>query len=145
MILAASLGGTPRDVSVCLLHVHYPSGSCYFGFHPLQPAPSFPAPQAELTSRVVPQHGLGTEQMCDVLTTGWLVQNCSSSWNPRVLCSLMGFHDKRRARGAGLPLRNVGFALVAAHTLFLLPKGTRSRRSHGVWKQKKSRQCMFHM
>lgn len=32
MILAASLGGTPRDVSVCLLHVYYPSGSCYFGF-----------------------------------------------------------------------------------------------------------------
>lgn len=109
------------------------------------PSPSFPAPQAGLTSQVVPQHVLGTEQMCDVLTTGWLVQNRSSSWNRRVLCSLMGFHDKRRARGAGLLLRNVGLALIAAHTLFLLPKETRSSRSHGVWEQKKSRQCMLHV
>ena len=74
-----------------------------------------------------------------MLTTDLHFQNCPdfpSSWNRHVLCSLTGFHHKRRAHSTGLLLRNGSFC-TGCSTLFLLPKVTRNSWSHGVWEQKK--------
>lgn len=60
-----------RYVSLSLLDVYYPSGSCNFGFQPLQSNTSFTTLQAELRSQVFPQRGLATET--DVLCADyWL-------------------------------------------------------------------------